>query len=354
MRTPAIRFMLPPVTKDDRFRRTVIFLLGLIATVLVIGAMRSAQGIVVPIMFAAFIALLISPVVGALERRSWPSSIAVSVVLLGLIALALVVAAALGGSVQELAAKAPTYRDLFMERVSDLTAPLGGQAGESAREFFSVFDPGRAMSLAAGVLSSVTNMLGNAAIILLILMFILLEVSGLPRKVQAALPNARAFLDTSDAIAQSVKRYFAIKAMISLATGASIGVFVAIQGLDFPVLWGVLAFFLNFIPSIGSLLAAIPAVMLSFIQLGPGHALLTAVGYLAANTIFGSIIEPRLAGQGVGLSPLVVILSLVFWGWVLGPVGMLLSVPLTAALRIALETNPATEWMAVMLGPTPN
>ena len=346
--------MLLAVTKDDRFRRAVIFLLGLIATVAVIAAMRSAKGIVVPIMFAGFIALLTAPAVAALRRRNWPSSIAVSVVLLGLIGLVIVAGAALGSSVQELAAKAPTYRDLFMERVASLTDPLGERAQESATDFFSVFDPGRAMSLAAGVLSSVTNMLGNAAIILLILMFVLLEVSGFPRKLQAAFPNARAVLDTSDAIAQSVKRYFAIKAVISLATGVSIGVFVAVQGLDFPVLWGVLAFFFNFIPNIGSLLAAIPAVILSFIQLGPGQALLTAVGYLAANTIFGSIIEPRMAGQGVGLSPLVVILSLVFWGWVLGPVGMLLSVPLTAALRIAMETSPTTEWLAVMLGPTPN
>jgi predicted PurR-regulated permease PerM len=341
------------MNQDNRFQRTVVVLLGIIAAVLIVGALRAAQSIVVPIMLAVFVALLASPGVSALERRGWPSFFAVGVVLMGLIAFVVVVGAALGTSVQDLASKSADYRDLFMGRLSGLTERLGDEAKESVGEFFTVFDPGKAMSLAAGVLSSVTNLLGNAALILLILIFILLEVSGFPRKLRASLPNAQAVMDTSAAIAESVKRYITIKTSMSLGTGIAVGIFVALQGLDFPVLWGLLAFLLNYIPNIGSLLAAIPAVMLSFIQLGTGHAAVTALGYLAINTIFGSIVEPRLAGRGVGLSPLIVVLSLVFWGWVLGPVGMLLSVPLTATLKIGLAGSEETRWLAVMLGPAP-
>ena len=107
---------------------------------------------------------------------------------------------------------------------------------------------------------------------------------------------------------------------------------------------------LNYVPNIGSIIAAIPAVLLSFIQLDMVHALFAALGYAVVNVVIGSIIEPRVMGRGMGLSTLVVFLSLVFWGWVLGPVGMLLSVPLTMILKIALEHNEDTQWIAVLLG----
>ena len=118
-------------------------------------------------------------------------------------------------------------------------------------------------------------------------------------------------------------------------------------GVDYHVLWGLLAFLLNFIPTFGSILAAVPPVLLAIVQLGFGEALMTAALYVAVNVIVGSILEPRFMGKGLDLSSLVVFLSLVFWGWILGPVGMLLSVPLTIMLKIALESSPDTHWAAV-------
>ena len=124
-----------------------------------------------------------------------------------------------------------------------------------------------------------------------------------------------------------------------------------VLGVDFPVLWAMLAFLLNYVPNIGSFIAAVPAVLLASVQLGLTEALVLSAGYFAVNTLIGSGIEPRFLGRGLGLSTLVVWLSLVFWGWALGPVGMLLSVPLTVTLRIALENKPETHWIAVLLGP---
>jgi predicted PurR-regulated permease PerM len=112
-----------------------------------------------------------------------------------------------------------------------------------------------------------------------------------------------------------------------------------------------IAFLLNFVPTIGSILAAIPAVLLALVQIDLQSALLVALGYLVVNTLVGSILEPKIMGYGLGLSTLVVFVSLVFWGWVLGPVGMFLSVPLTMSLKIALDTNPQTRPIAIMLGP---
>ena len=116
------------------------------------------------------------------------------------------------------------------------------------------------------------------------------------------------------------------------------------------MMWGVFAFLLNYIPNIGSIIASVPAVLLSLIQLGPMPALISAVGFFLVNTMVGSVVEPKVMGEGIGLSTLVVFLSLAFWGWVLGPVGMLLSVPLTMAVKIALGGEESTQWISILLG----
>ncbi|MBA7685918.1 AI-2 transport protein TqsA [subsurface metagenome] len=143
----------------------------------------------------------------------------------------------------------------------------------------------------------------------------------------------------------------AIKTLVSLATGVLVTIWIAIIGVDYPLLWGLLAFALNYVPNIGSIIAAIPVVLLATIQLGIIQAVAVAIGYLAVNLVMGNVIEPRFMGRGLGLSTLVVFLSLIFWGWILGPVGMLLSVPLTITAKIALDSSEETRWIGVLLGP---
>jgi predicted PurR-regulated permease PerM len=142
-----------------------------------------------------------------------------------------------------------------------------------------------------------------------------------------------------------------IKTLISLATGVLIGIWLFILGVDFPILWGFLAFLLNYVPNVGSTIAAIPAVLLAFIQLGLGRAVMATAGYMAVNFILDNVIETRLMGQRLGLSTLVVFLSLIFWGSLLGPVGMVLCIPLTMTLKFACENNRDTRWIAVLIGP---
>jgi predicted PurR-regulated permease PerM len=135
-----------------------------------------------------------------------------------------------------------------------------------------------------------------------------------------------------------------------MVTGLLAGTLTWAIGLDFPLLWGMLAFLLNYIPTIGSIIAAVPAVLMAIMQLGPAEAISTAIGFLVINLMFGNILEPRLMGYGVGISPLVVFIGLVFWGWVFGPVGMLLAVPLTMTLKLALESDERSRWIAVLIG----
>jgi predicted PurR-regulated permease PerM len=148
-----------------------------------------------------------------------------------------------------------------------------------------------------------------------------------------------------------VNHYTALKTVISIVTGVAAALWVWIMGVDFPIIWGVLAFLLNYVPNLGSIVAAIPPVLLGFVQYGWGTAFLVAAGYTVINLVVGNIIEPRFMGHGLGLSTLVVFLSLVFWGWLFGPVGMLLSVPLTMMVKIGLENKEDTRWMAILLGP---
>ena len=191
-------------------------------------------------------------------------------------------------------------------------------------------------------------------LIMFTVLFMLLEAWTFPAKL-----NAMQGVRGGDVMAEiakvidSTKNYIVMKALTSLATGILVGIGLAWVGLDYAVLWGFLAFALNFIPNIGSILAAVPAVLLSLLQLGPVETLIVIAIYLVANTVIGSIIEPAVMGRRVGLSTLAVFLSLVFWGWLLGPVGMLLSVPLTMVIKFAAQTSDQTQWLAVLLAPAP-
>jgi predicted PurR-regulated permease PerM len=147
-----------------------------------------------------------------------------------------------------------------------------------------------------------------------------------------------------------IKRYMVIKTLISLTTGVLIWILLSILGVDFPVLWGFLAFLMHYVPNIGFIIAAVPAVLLTLIQLGAGTAALAATGYLAIDLLLGNVFETKLMGRRLGLSTLVVFLSLVFWGSLLGLIGMVLSVPFTMALKFACENNESTRWIAVLLG----
>ncbi len=152
-------------------------------------------------------------------------------------------------------------------------------------------------------------------------------------------------------IIDNMRRYMAIKTATSLLTGVLVTSFLSLIGISYPLLWGLLAFLFNYVPNIGSILAAVPPVVLAVVESGSGlgPAAITAIGFVAINCLISFAIEPRYMGQGLGLSTLVVFLSLVFWGWVLGPVGMLLSAPLTMIIKIVLADYEDTRWIAVLM-----
>ena len=326
-------------------------LLTAAAFVIVAAGMKAAEAILVPFLCAAFLALICGPPMFWLERRGVPSWTALPIVIAVILGIGLGLGVLVGKSLNAFSAALPSYQqrlDTQMQAVLSWAASWGvAVPGEVLHD---VVDPGQAMQLVGRVLSGLGALLTNGFLIALTVLFMLLEAASFPAKLRAAFGESNQAFARFDQIASNVNRYLAIKTAVSLTTGAAVTGWVAIVGLDFPLLWGLLAFLLNYVPNIGSIIAAAPAVLLAVIQLGLGSAGLTAAGYVGVNVVMGHVLEPRFMGRGLGLSTLVVFLSLVFWGWVFGPVGMLLSVPLTMTVKIALESSEETRWIAILLG----
>lgn len=327
-------------------------LVSLAAFVIIVAGMKLASALLVPFLLAVFISILIAAPYDWLQCKGLPAGIALLLVLGILVVVMVLVGSLIGSSVEDFTGTFPVYETRLKEISNGFVAWLAGFGIHISSELLSDYaDPGKAMKMAANVLGSLGNMLTNSFLILVTVVFIMLEAASFPAKWRAGHDNADASLQRFSATAKTINQYMGIKMLTSLATGLAVVTLLGLVGVDYAVLWGVLAFLLNFIPNIGSIIAAIPAVLLALVQPGMAAALAVAGGYLVINVVIGTFLEPRFMGKGLGLSVLVVFLSLVIWGWVLGPVGMLLSVPLTIAIKIALEGQEETRWMAIMLGP---
>jgi predicted PurR-regulated permease PerM len=231
----------------------------------------------------------------------------------------------------------------------DWLRSLGLRFELSTDTLLEYVDAGAVADLAGTLVAGVGSLLSDTAFVLMTTAFIMAEAAGLPRKLQVALgPDAE--VARFGAIVEDLQEYLWIKTQISLVTGVLAWVLCLATGVDYPVLWGVIAFLLNYIPTIGSIIAAVPPVLLGFVLLGWERGVILVIGYLLINTVMGNIIEPKVMGKRLGLSSLVVFLSLVFWGWIWGPLGMFLSVPLTMIVKILLEYSDDMKWIAVLLG----
>ena len=255
-----------------------------------------------------------------------------------------------GQSMTEFRENLPEYRAKLDTEFSWIIEKLAQYNINVNQELIAThLDPATAMSVATNFISGMGGVLSNLFLILLTVIFMLFEADSIPKRLHIALSDPDMKLKHIDRFIRSVNSYLAIKTVVSLGTGLIIGTWLYVMGIDHFLLWAVLAFMLNFIPNIGSIIAALPAVLIAFVQYGLASAGMAALGFLLVNTIMGNMVEPRLMGKGMGLSTLVVFLSLIFWGWLLGTVGMLLSVPLTMVVKIALESREESQWLAVLL-----
>ncbi len=325
-------------------------LLVLASLVVVIAGLKAAQAILIPVLLALLLAILCTPAVYWLRSHRVPTVVAVLLVVVGLLGVLTAFGVMVGGSVNGFIAAAPRYQERLDGVGTSIGSWLQGWGLDTSRIHASnVFQPGALVRVLGGGLTALLSTLSNTFVVVLILVFMLLEAVNLPTKVRAALGSPDADLQRFTKAAREIQKYLGLKTAISALTGLLIGGWVALLGLDFALTWGFLAFLLNFIPNIGSIIAAIPAVLLALVQLGPAQAVLVAVGFVVVNVALGNIVEPQLMGRTLGMSTLAIFLSLVFWGWLWGPVGMFLSVPLTMIIKIGMENSRDLEPIAIML-----
>jgi AI-2 transport protein TqsA len=334
--------------------RELRIMLAAACFIIIIAGMRSAASILVPFLLAVFIAIICTPPLLWMQRKKVPKLLAISLIMVVLIAIGYWLVTIIGSYVAEFTEAAPTYQDELIGQAAVLIELLQKWNIDVSEEMIREYlDPSVAMQMAARILTGLSAALTNAFLIFITVIFILLEVSGMPDKFRAAFDNPEKSLHDIKRITNSVNHYLALKTIFSVITGILITIWLTILGVEYAPLWGLIAFMLNFVPNIGSIIAAIPAVLMALVQLGLWPASLAVAGYLVVNTLIGNLLEPRFMGKGLGMSTLVVFLSLVFWGWVLGPVGMILSVPLTMIFKIAMEAHEETRWISIMLGGEP-
>lgn len=336
--------------RSNLFRGTRI-LIGVAACVIIIAGINLAQSVIVLFLVSVFLAILGAPPVLWLKGKHIPSWFAVLIVMAVMVIILILISAQIGVSISGFSDELPLLQSRIREQVSELTLLLTSKGIVVTEKFFLEYiNPEAVMKLTASLLSGLSSLLSDLILILLTVTFILLEVSSYPIKLRAILGDPKQTFPQFTKFVVYMKRYMVIKTIINLISGILIAVWMYILGVKFPVLWGFLAFLLHYIPNIGAIIAAIPAALLALVQLGMGSALLVVAGNLLVGFIIGNMIEPRLMGRKLGLSTLIVFLSLIFWSSLLGLIGAILCIPLTMTLKFAFESNESTRWIAVLLG----
>ncbi len=316
--------------------------------IVVIAGMKEAASLITPLFLSLFVTAIFYGPFKWLQEKGLHRALSLVIVIIGIAFLTITVVGLIGASVASFTEKIPFYEKRFTLYWSHINYLLKDSGWlELDLDFSSYLNPGTIMKLVGNVFASFGNVMSNFFILLLIVIFMLLEISIFERKLHLINKNS---LTRVNKIVHNLNSYFGTKALTSLVTGVLVSISLAVIGIDFPLLWGFLAFLLNFIPNIGSIIAAVPAILLALVQLGFPSAIATSIVFLVINVLIGNVIEPRLMGKNLGLSPLIVFISLIFWGWVLGTIGMLLATPLTMTIKIIFDNMEETRHFGLMMG----
>jgi AI-2 transport protein TqsA len=334
--------------------RELQIILTVAGIVVIVAGMRAAASILIPILLSILIAVVCTPPLLWMNKKKVPKIVAVTLIMFFLIGIGYLLVVIIGGYISSFTESLSNYEEQITEGIVGIVTFLEGYgvdfSEDAIKEHVNV---GSILEMIARVLAGFGAALTSLALILIIVFFILIEVPGMRKKVQVSIKEPDESLDGIDQFTRSVKRYLFIQTLTSMLTGILIGVWLWVLGVSYAPLWGLLAFLLNYVPKIGSLAASIPPILIAAVQLGLFHAVWTAVGFIVVNLLVGNLLEPKVMGRGLGMSAVVIFVALMFWGWVLGPIGYILAMPLTMMLKIALEHHENTRWIGLMLDDEP-
>ncbi|PLX02596.1 MAG: hypothetical protein C0595_10025 [Marinilabiliales bacterium] len=316
--------------------------------VIIVAGLKTASNLVTIVLIALFLtSISMSPFLW-LRKKKIPDIFALIIVILGIFIILYLFGFLLTSSLSGFNEKLPFYEQKLLASWDTLYTFLFSKGLiDKTFDIRNLINSLDLISSSKSFVSSLPRIVGDPFLVFFIFIFMMLEVKSFGKKMAIMSTNS---LKGFEKVIKNIRVYFGIKTLTSLATGIIVYVALLIIGVDFALLWGLLAFMLNFIPSIGSIIAAIPAIILAFIQLGIFEGIATSIVYLIVNSLIGSIIEPPLMGRNLGLSPLIVFVSLLFWGYILGPVGMLIAAPLTMILKIIFDNREQTKDIGMLLG----
>ncbi|HEY6555779.1 MAG TPA: AI-2E family transporter [Polyangiaceae bacterium] len=335
---------------DVKLGAGAFFLLA--AAVIVAAGLKAAGGMIVPLLVAACIAAAMAPIVHWLKRFRLPTYAAVTLTILFSLAVLVGFGALLAVAASDLTESVPRLERAIVDVKQDMAAWLAQNRMARFAPMVMNFDAGKlSEGIVTGVLLGVPDALSLFGVVLFVVIFLLLEAATFHAKLQHALHWRPEHLGDVQNTIHEVQKYMLVKSWISAAMGILCGVWCAVMNLDNAVLWGVVTFAFNFVPVFGPILATIGPVVTAFLQLGTMPAVGLLAGLLLVHNVLGNIVEPKVLGRALGLSPLVITLAMVIWGWLLGPVGALLSVPLTMVVKIVFANTEDLRWIAVLLGP---
>lgn len=330
--------------------RIAIPLLGVLALVAAGFVLHTAKQVVLPLVIAWLLSYILAPAVNFLVRHRIPTGVAVLLVLVLLFGLIYLFGLFVHTRVMGFIARYDEYAARLTQISGDLTLRFNLQEN-ILKEFDWSRQLGRHLVTVSG---SFVTFMGHAGMVLIFLIFMLLGKPYTRNKIEKAFDErqAKRIIDVTESIAGQISRYLSIKLMISAMTGFCVWLFLVVMGIDFPVTWAVFTFLLNFIPTVGSIIATIPPVLIALVQFYPGWwpAIIVLLVLTAIQQTLGSFVEPKLMGDSLNLSPVVILLSLVFWGWLWGITGALLSVPIAAAIKIVCENIEMLKPVSVMMG----
>lgn len=334
--------------------RALRIVLGMAAVMIVMAGLRAGAPLLVPIALALFLAVLALPIFQGLLNRRVPVGLAIAVTFVVLLAAIAVFGVLLLGSLGELRQVAPGYVTTLQERIS-YTAEWWQQKGVAVEEWIpaSWRRPERVAELLGGAVRTTAVLLSEITLILLLLVFLLGEAASFERKLERLPASIREPLTELAHVSRELQRYLSVKTFMSATIGLSCTAWVAFLDVDFAILCGLIAFGFHFVPNIGAILAAAPAMLIGFIQYDLTKSFTVALGYGVIAIVLGNLVEPALMGRRLGLSTLTVFISLLVWGWLWGAVGMFLSVPLTMAFKMMMARSSEWHWVATLLEPAP-
>jgi len=321
------------------------------ALIVIFAGVIYAKSIIAPFLLALFISIICIQPITWLEKKRIPRWLAIVIVVLGLILFFFAFISLIGGTLTFFLGNVSKYEPTITKISNSFIQFLNDKGINIPKDQMStLIQPAKILEFTSSAVKELFSMLGNAFVIFLIILFILMEFASFSLKAKAITVGSDKSIDYFSTILQNMRHYLGIKTLVCLSTGILIYIAMLIIGVDYPILWALIAGLMNYIPNIGSIIATIPAFLFALVQLGLGGALWTLASFMAIHNILGNFIEPKLMGKGLGLSTLVVLLSLLFWGFILGPVGMFLAVPFTLTIKIILEQNEKTYWIAILLG----